>query len=66
MIKLIILTSDISDRVIIKQIDNIEFKNIEYKYGNNKVISNANFILQKGKSYCLLGVVAQERVHYLI
>ncbi len=47
--------SDITNRVIIKQIDNIEFKNIEYKYGNNKVISNANLILQKGKSYCLLG-----------
>ena len=46
---------EVKNTITFDFIDNIEFKNIGYKYDDNPIFLNANLFLNKGKSYCLLG-----------
>ncbi len=39
----------------ISDIRKIEFKNVGFSYGENRVLKNCSFILEKGKQYALVG-----------
>ncbi len=42
-------------KIVLKEFENIEFNNVSYSYGNNKVLENANIKISRGNKIAIIG-----------
>lgn len=46
---------DIDSSKLINNVEKIEFKNVSYTYGNNYILKNCSFIMEKSNKYAIVG-----------